>query len=666
MKMKYKIQKMKLHNTIQRSWKRAFLLVLAVPMMLGIQSCEKEFLDVVPDNVATIDQAFRLRNEAEKYLFTCYSYMPRNGDIHFNVGMLAGDEMWIPPQDLAINSNAFDIARGLQRVANPYVNAWEGNFQGAGPDTNGDGYGEYALFDGIRHCNIFIENLENPNQVPDMQEAERLRWIAEAKFLKAYYHFYLMRMYGPIPVMRQNIPIDAPEEAINVSREPVDEVVDYLVELLDEASTDLPPLISDQITELGRATEPMARGLKAKVLLTAASPLFNGNQDLAGFSNPDGTQLVNTNYEPEKWQRAADAALEAIEAAEASGHSLYEFPGSAFEISDTTRTKLSIRQAVTERWNSEVVWGNSQSLTGDLQRQAMAPLDPDHGHRAAEKILAPTLTMARIFYTKNGVPIEEDKTLDFTNQDELREAGAEERFNIREGYRTARLNFDREHRFYADLGFDGSIWYKFDSSSEDDKWHIEGKFSDYAGAHHAFFHNVTGYYLKKVVDWNQAFSSSGASYRAYAWPEMRLADLYLMYAEALNEAQGPSPEVYDYLDRIRERAGLEGVQEAWQNYSVNPGKFTTKDGLREIIHQERNIELAFEGHRYWDLLRWKTAVRELNGPIRGWSVFGNDEATFYQIRTLHQQRFIAPRDYFWPIAEQTLIQNPNLVQNPGW
>ena len=139
-----------------------------------------------------------------------------------------------------------------------------------------------------------------------------------------------------------------------------------------------------------------------------------------------------------------------------------------------------------------------------------------------------------------------------------------------------------------------------------------------------------------------------------------------MYAEALNEVSGPSATVYDYLDRIRTRAGLEGVQESWQNYSVNPEKPNTQSGLREIIHRERNIELAFEGHRYWDLLRWRNAVQELNEPILGWNVYGDDDISYYQITTLFQQRFVAPRDYFWPIAENALLQNSNLVQNPGW
>ena len=117
---------------------------------------------------------------------------------------------------------------------------------------------------------------------------------------------------------------------------------------------------------------------------------------------------------------------------------------------------------------------------------------------------------------------------------------------------------------------------------------------------------------------------------------------------------------------IRERGGLEGVKESWANYSRNPNKPNTKEGLRAIIMQERGIELAFEGHRIWDLRRWKTAETLQNQPIRGWDYNSSDEQGYYRVRTLHNMTFNAPRDYFWPIRESNLLTNPNLVQNPGW
>ncbi|MBL4561941.1 MAG: RagB/SusD family nutrient uptake outer membrane protein, partial [Labilibaculum sp.] len=369
-----------------------------------------------------------------------------------------------------------------------------------------------------------------------------------------------------------------------------------------------------------------------------------------------------------KWQKAADAALEAIQAAETAGNNLYEFTNKTFNLSDTTITQMSIRQAVCERWNSEIIWSNPNSTTNTLQQLCMVPLSLEDNHNYARKIMSPPLKIARMFYTKNGVPIDEDKILNFSNNTELRIAVASERFNIKEGYETARLNFDREPRFYADLSFDGGIWYKYDSPSNSDEgtYVVKAKYGDYAGSSHSMNYNETGYYIKKLVDWNMTMSSSGATYKDYPWPEIRLADLYLMYAEALNETSGPVSDVLIYLDRIRDRAGLKGVAESWTNYSTNPSKYQSKDGLREIIQRERLIELAFEGSRFWDLRRWKQSSEYLNEPITGWNVYGTDSESYYQVRTVYQQEFISPRDYLWPIEDSELLRNTKLVQNPGW
>jgi len=94
--------------------------------MLSVSAC-KQFLDIVPDNVSVIEHAFKLRNEAEKYLFTCYSYLPKNGDGWFNVGMMSGDEIWLPQNDQAHWHPAFRIAQGQQNASNPLFNEWGGN-----------------------------------------------------------------------------------------------------------------------------------------------------------------------------------------------------------------------------------------------------------------------------------------------------------------------------------------------------------------------------------------------------------------------------------------------------------------------------------------------------------------------------------------------------------
>ncbi len=488
------IKNLKLKHRIKK-FNRALVLSLMVFGLLGLESCEDSFLDVVPDDVVTIDKAFNLRNEAEKYLFTCYAYLPKNGDGAYNIGFLAGNETWLPAK-LPFAQNygaAFNIARGLQRASNPYMDAWEGGNQGAGPGN------AYPMYDGIRHCNVFIEAMEDRSNAPDINEGERLRWIAEAKFLKAYYHYYLMRMYGPIPVIRKVIPVDAPENELQVAREPIDESVDYLVSLLDEAAVYLPPQIADTQNELGRVTRQVALGIKGELLLMAASPLFNGNPDMVGYVNKDGTPLFNTTYDATKWQRAATALKDAIDVAEANGHKIYYKTDFTYDVSQTSKTKINIRQALCEPFNEEVLWSNTNSRTYWLQHVCMMPLSDVVMARDAQMTFSPTIASASKFYNKNGVPIDEDKTLDFSDITEIREAGPEDALNILEGYRTSTLNFDREPRFYADLGFDGAIFYKQDSYADETKFHIESKFQDYAGSFDAFDVNITGYFIKKVV-----------------------------------------------------------------------------------------------------------------------------------------------------------------------
>lgn len=138
-----------------------------------------------------------------------------------------------------------------------------------------------------------------------------------------------------------------------------------------------------------------------------------------------------------------------------------------------------------------------------------------------------------------------------------------------------------------------------------------------------------------------------------------------MYAEALNEVKAaPDAEVYEYIDKVRERAGLLGVVESWAAHSKNPQKPATKEGMRKIIQQERMIELSFEGQRFWDLRRWKLALDYMNRPIRGWDISGRN-LNFYNVTTVYTPRFEF-KDYFWPIRERERINNPNLVQNLGW
>lgn len=609
------------------------------------------YLDIVPDNIATVDHVFRMRSTAEQYLFTCYSYQPRYTSSYEYLTILGGDEMWANEFNVNVNEINWNIAKGFQNVVNPYSNYF------------GGGQGGRGMFVAIRDCNTFLDNI---HKVPDMDDYEKVRWAAEAKFLKAYYHFFLFRMYGPIPLIDKNLPITSTTSEVRVKQAPVDSCVEFIARLLDEAAAELPERIDNEASENGRITKSIALCVKAQLLVTAASPLFNGNSDYGTFKGKEGVSLFNPQFDAQKWKRAADACKVAIDECHAAGNKLYVFnPANyPFTLSPETKVELSVRNSVCERWNKEVVWTSTSNFVTTLQQECLPRLFSGDKQAGTLSSFGAPLKMAELFYTKNGVPISEDKTWDYVNRYNVKVAAAGDFLRIKPAYSTALLNFDREVRFYADLGFDGGRWYGHGRFSDTSNTYLEAKLGQLAN-NHAWAYSITGYWPKKLVNPQTVSNANEITFQNYLWPVIRLADMYLLYAEALNESEGPTAETMKWIDLVRERAGLKTVAESWTLFSINPGAYQQKDGMRKIIHQERLIEMAFEGPRFWDLRRWKEAERVLNEPITGWNYGGKTAAEYYTVKSLYNMTF-RKRDYLWPIMENDLIVNNNLVQNPGW
>jgi len=324
-----------------------------------VSSCD-DYLDIVPDDIATIADAFDDENSAKSYLYTCYSWMPNLGNQANNPTFYAGDEVLIDPRNLSgignlTNIRMWDIALGEQNVDTPIADYWIG--------ANGG----KSMYNGIRDCNIFLENIDKVI----MDENERLRWKSEAKFLKAYYHFYLFRMYGPIILVPKNIDIDAPTSELQQYRATVDTCVSYISDLFEEAANGLPYIISDRALELGRATKIAAFALRARLLTYAASPLYNGNGDYASLKDNRGTQLFPQDYDENKWQIAVDACKLAIEVADASNTSLFEFDATSIllpsgtaitDIPEEIINVLTIQQSLSERWTNEKLFVSTEDL----------------------------------------------------------------------------------------------------------------------------------------------------------------------------------------------------------------------------------------------------------------------------------------------------------------
>lgn len=665
--------------------------LLASIILLVFYSCNK-FLDILPDDKPVLEDAFKDKFNAEKYLFTCYASLPNVVNPNNTLGISGGGDIIYSERNtgggLPSGPPATQMAflKG-NNVANPYANFWDG--------TNG---ASKNIWQGIRHCNIFLEHIRVEDGGPrDLEEHLREQWIAEVKAIKAYLHFYLLQLYGPLPIVDKVIPISAKGDELAVYREPVDDVVNYIVNTLDDAIGNLPNITElDVVSEYGRMTKTIARSIKAKTLVLAASPIFNNNNYYAGFKDKRGVELFPQGDSKARWERALEAIDEAVRSAESDGATiLISTDGgnnairgvNSTNINDTTKAMVSLRQAVTESWNPEVIWAVNESTTL-LQRWATMLSNDEWFNLAGSggsdigQRHSPTLNVVEMFYSSNGIPIEEDAEWDangwYSDRYMTQLPDAEHsKYFIKNGQETAILHFNRSLRFYASVGFDGGIW------EGREKPLTEASFPNMirhfgSGFKHAETYGgypYAGYLAKKLSHLKTTYTETRITLirEDYSFPVIRLADLYLLLAECLNEVGGPTKtdsegnNAFYYLDKIRARVGMEGVVESWNKYALSRFKSKPNDinGLRNIIRRERLNELAFEGHFYYDVRRWLMAEELFNQPILGWNKDGENKADFYNIRVLLQPRFTM-KDYLMPIRTNTLLQNRNLIQNPGW
>jgi hypothetical protein len=469
--------------------------------------------------------------------------------------------------------------------------------------------------------------------------------------------------------------VTADVSEFKVYRQPVDSVVNFIAALMAESVANLPN--ANEVvegSEAGRVDKLAAVSMRAELLLLAASPLFNGNTDYGTMMDKQGVQLFPQDYDANKWKRAADACLEAIDLCHAQGKALYDqIDPLVAKVPAPFQLQTTYRQAICDRWNKELIWGNTNNNAGYIIKNATPRLMRMEALNNVTSEWAPTLKMVGKYYSAHGVPIEED--IDwrnngwYENRYKIRPepSAGDERYYVREGEKTVYLHYNREPRFYASLGFDKGIY--FGNGYLD--FPADVKYCDFlnfqiSGWQGGSGFSATGYAAKKMHSFKDSQTSTTTTFEYYPFPIMRLANLYLMYAEALNEFSGPTEEVFTYLDKVRARAGLAGVRTSWAQYSSKPDKPNSKDGLRDIIQRERTIELAFEGKRFWDIRRWKQ-IDVMNEQPQGWSILGEIPEDFYKVAPLARVPVeFSVKDYLWPIRVGDLVINRNLVQNYGW
>ena len=621
------------------------------------------YLDMVPEkDIETVESLFEQRTKVELWWKGLYAELNNIfADFRVNTAYLGADE-FVTCQALhsstLYNLDGLKIADGLQMSQNPYGSIW------------------YRMYVVIRNCNIFLENVDHTY---NMSEEDRNWWKADVKAVKAYVYFELVRRYGPICLVPQNMPVDLPVKDYQLPRQHVDTCFKEIINLLEE-SMEYVPKHSQRISNYGHTFSLEAvYALKAKVLLYAASPLFNGNAFYSDFKNKNGELLFNSTYDRNKWLLAAEAADKAAEMCEDGGRALVL--GATGKKTDLLNKMADIENMSFSRFNNSeylLEWKYPSTFYQFILPRLVG--DDDNFDSQALGCLSPSMKMVEMYYTANGLPIDVDITWNYSNRYKL----ASESSPVYEGVipmniDVVNLHLRREPRFYACIAGDRMYWQRGTNTADKDynflvKAH---KGEEPWGTQYDFivsnsWQNINGYWLKKhLFSWFNTLGYANNLQGNETAAIIRLAEVYLMQAEAWNEyLDQPDSRVYDPLDKVRERAGVLPVREAWGSYSNNPVKVTTKVGMRDIIHQEYGIEFAFEGHRYWDIRRWLTAHQTMNEKQYGWNVIGTTDQAFYNYETgpvvvYSSNKFIAPRDYLDPFdAEEILISG--MVQNPGW
>ncbi len=628
------------------------------------------YLDIVPeDDTLSTNKIFQTRTGALQWMNDAYdNYSYQLAHWNANPAILGGDEY--VGNDYSRKSRVmsmFYIADGLQNSLQPYNDIWAYN-------------NEYKY---IRLCNTFLAKI---GDVANLRPGELEQWTAEVKALKAFYYFEMIKRYGPFVLVPENIDVWESLDNMRKPRNTVDECFNAIVQLLDEAIPDL-QLYTDKNAEMQYLmSKEGAMGLKSRVLLYAASPLFNGGvPQYRNLKNRDGVLLFPQQEDKEKWRVAAEYADEVITYLESRGYKLVQGTNN-----QPTPMLNKMRDLELSIWETSNMTSSTESImltelfpfcNEQLPILGSSSTDYYFNPQAAGALCA-NMKMVNKFYTANGLPIEEDKTWQYGNGYQMAvEKDPAYTQVVPLDQDVLALHLRREPRFYATIAAPGTYWRVGTYSS--DNLLVDARQGQLFGLKSnrldpAIQQNITGYFVKKGLrsDCNMKdYLNNLRSKVGYGGVAMRLAEIYLNAAEAWNEYEGPNgahhDKIFDRLNKIRERAGIPTVQESWSTYGTNPEKYTVQLGLRDIIHRERTIELMYEGHRFWDVRRWGAALEEGfdKKPI-GWKVTGKTWTEFYNnfqgpVEVWNKAAFNPNRDYLWPIRSEE-VNISGITQNPGW
>ena len=553
-----------------------FLIIVSV---LALPSCRK-FENEPEERVLetdVFDPTDKMGIQSTAYLLGVYSFLPSG----FN--RIEGDFLDAATDDAVPSSERSNI----MLFTNGQLNATNN------PDNNWANC--YTI---IRRSNVFLKNIG----IVPIPEATMKRQVAEARFLRAFAYFELLKRYGGIPLVGNQV-FDLNSD-LNIPRNTFAECVDYIAAECDAITPDLPNGSTIAATEFGRVPSEAAMALKCRLYLYAASPLYNGG----GFESNTALKAL-TGYptnDPARWGRVITIA----EALIAKGY--YKLP---------TGTGTPAYSAVfTTKINTDIIF-SKQSANSTAIENANAPVG----------YVAPTTSNGRNSPTQNFVNA-------FNNLNGTPYTGAT----------TGAAQYEnRDPRLKSILFYNGVQWlgravqtYEGGLDKPNQSFKTQTK---------------TSYYLRKfMADFSTSTTYSNQSHN---FPYFRFSDVLLSYAEALNEL-GRLEDAVKQMNLVRARAGITAGTDG--RYGIPTG--VDQNELRELIKNERRIELSFEEHRFWDLRRWKMSTA-LAATLQGLTIIQNDP--LYVMQPVNTMIF-QTKYYHMPIPYSEIIKNNRLIQNEGY
>lgn len=603
------------------------ILLLSV-LAAALTSCS--YLDQQPDNLLTADQIWDTKANAEAYLYNVYSYVYQtDGGDWAAIGMSDESSVCIP------TVNVRQMVLGNWSASSAYFETW----------------GSYYV--GIRKSFVFEENIDN---VPVAQLSDELKaqYKAENRFLRGWYYWQLLKQYGPYVLLTTTLKTG--EDFNKFPRATFDECVAYINDMMDQAYSGL-PVTWPSSSNYGRPTKGACLAVKAQVALLAASPLWNGNPAFVSFENQDGTPLAPSAYDPNKWKVAADAAKAVIDLG------AYRLFTNIDQGDKKFNPYLSVRNIFITNWNDEIIFSHNDWWRWGFTKCASPGPGGYNMYNATQNIVD-------AFYMRNG------KSIDDPTSGYVESGFASSNDTTAWGHKTGQWNMyaNREPRFYAYIQYNGrSVLaapnvddrnYFSSDANKDGTGRVEFYYNGKSGQKSAGSNNLTGYNVLKRISPNDNIRSDVTSYQG-PYILIRYAEILLDYVEALNEYDPGNPDVVKYLNMVRTRAGLPGID------VVYPEAVGNRDLMRSYILRERQVELCFEGDRYYTLLRRLTLGNSEHQTIYGLNVNANDGGlgfsfTGFYDRTLFQRRYWDDKMYIFPIAQGHIERDRALVQNPGW